>query len=149
MPATSRSDRFWAGVALAIVLVVLVPAAAWAGFRDDAAASQSVSTGALEAPTGLAAGHGLCVPAISTSIRLTWTAPPATKADGYVVERSSSAAGPFTEVATVSGAATTSYDSPTLPFSTTFHYRVLARKFTWRSAPTPVVAITTRSVLCL
>lgn len=125
-------------------------AAALAEFASGTPAeSHAVSTAVLQPPTSPAVAHGSCTPAVRSSVVVSWTPTSSTWADGYVLSRATALSGPYTDIATVSGRATSSYVNTPLPFSTTFHYRVRATKQAWRSANTATVSITTKSLLCL
>jgi hypothetical protein len=70
---------------------------------------------------------------------LSWTASTSTAATGYVVERATALAGPYSQIATVTPVSATGYvDSPT---TGTYWYRLSTYKGNWRSdATTPVSA---------
>lgn len=135
--------------ALAGVLVLCVAAAASAAFTSTTTASATYTSGSLSAPTAPSTAAGPCTISVSASIRVNWTASASTWADGYEIRRATVSGGPYTTIATVSGAATATYLNTSLPFSTTYHYVVRATKGNWVSATTAQVSRTTQSFLCL
>jgi hypothetical protein len=120
-------------------------AVAYAGFTGGAAATQSLGTATLLAPSDPAAAPGTCVAGSHDAAALSWTATPSTWADGYEVLRATDSAGPYAVVATVTGV---TYADSGLAFATTYHYAVRATKSAWRSAPTATVSLTTRATDC-
>lgn len=108
----------------------------------------SVSTATLAAPTSPAATRGLCVPAVSVQVLVTWVATTSTFADGYEVRRGTISGGPYTTVATVDSL-TTSHTDTGLAFSTTYHYVIRAKRHAWRSADSGQASVTTQNTLCL
>lgn len=137
------------GLALAGWCLALAPSA-WAIFVDPgSSASQSMSTGQLAAPTAPAASAGLCTPAVTDRIVISWTATSSSWASGYEILRSTTSGGPYTVAGTVSGAGTTTFTDAPLAWSTTYHYRVRAMKHQWRSSTTAQVQRTTRTILCV
>lgn len=125
-----------------------VSSVALAAFTDSHTATTTLGTGVLAPPTNPAATHGPCTP-LNASITISWTPTTSTWADGYEILGSLLATGPYTPLATVDGAATTSYTVNGLSFATTYHYVVQARKANWRSASTAPVSRTTLSALCV
>lgn len=111
--------------------------------------SMSVSTATLAAPTGTGAARGVCVPAISNQVNVSWTATASTFADGYEIARGTASGGPYSIIGSVSGLATVIYTDTTPAFATTYHYVVRAKKFAWRSANSNQGSVTTPSALCL
>lgn len=92
------------------------------------------------APTNLTAT------AVSSSqINLTWQ-DNSTNETGFRIERASSSAGPFTQIATV-GAETTTYSNTGLSASTTYYYRVCAYNSDGNSPYSNVASATTQAVL--
>lgn len=87
--------------------------------------SNSISADTLDPPAGLAAGG-------TATVELTWTATPDAYATGYRVYRATASGGPYTEIATVTGQATTSYSD--IPGTGTFYYVVRAYHSSWLSA---------------
>lgn len=142
-----------AAVALvgALAGMLVSPTVAAAAWRDSAASSSgmSVATATLASASGTALARGTCILAVRDGIVVTWTASTSTFATGYDVQRATSAGGPFATVASVSGRTTTSYTDAALAFSTTYHYRVVARTGGWTSPPTSTVSMSTRSTLCV
>ncbi len=84
----------------------------------------------------------LVATAVSKSqINLTWT-DASTNETGFVLERSTSASGPFAELV-VLGAGITSYSDTNLSQNTAYHYRVRARNSYGDSLPTRTASATT------
>lgn len=143
-----RTAAATSAVLLVLLVVIVWATTAAASFLDSGQASHTLSTDSLAAPTSPATAHGTCIPAVSASIVVSWTATSSSWADGYEILRSLVAGGPYSAVGTVSGQSTTSYSDGPLLFSTTYGYVVRATKGAWRSSETSEVARTTRSVLC-
>lgn len=133
---------------LAVVAALGTAQVAWASFSGTSTASAGYSSGLLAAPTNAAAGPGACSLFSSDSIVLSWTASSTTSADGYEIARSTAAVGPYTVVATVAGAASTTYTDTPLSFSTTYFYAIRTYKYAWRSLDA-TASRTTRSSLCI
>lgn len=137
-------------IALVLGLVLGVTASpSWATFSGSDTATATYSTGTLAAPAAPATAAGTCSVLASDRVVVSWTATSTASADGYEIARSTSAAGPFSVIGTVSGRTTTSYDDGPFAFDTTYHYVVRATENAWRSADTAVVSRTTRNTLCL
>jgi len=100
--------------------------AAWTS--TSASPDNRVSAADLVAPTGVTGS----VQADGTTVRVSWTATASTAATGYKVYRASSAAGPYTWLADVSGRTTTSYDDTSVPDGT-WYYVVRSTLSTWSS----------------
>lgn len=124
----------------------LIASASW---LDLDSASMPVSSAQLLPPTGVAAGHGACVPSTSASVVVSWTPTASTAADGYEIFRSTTSGGPYASAGTVSGRTTSSFTDPHVAFATTYHYVVQSKRIGWRSASSNEASITTRSPLCL
>lgn len=93
-------------------------------FGNESAKSSEVSATAVDtvapdAPTALSA-----TAVSATQINLSWTAPTAADVQGYKVFRSGTSGGPYTEIADVAGAASTSYSDTTAAANTTYYYVV-------------------------
>jgi fibronectin type 3 domain-containing protein len=82
---------------------------------------------------------GLNAVASGTQIALTWTAAPA--ATGYVVSRSTAAAGTYTQIATPTAASYT--DSASLALGTTYYYKVAGSNGAGAGAASGAVSATT------
>ena len=126
-PKTSRS------VLLTLAFGVSFPAAltatAVAAFDSvTAPAAQTLTTTSLAAPTGLAAS---CVPATS-NVNLSWTATTSPAAAGYVILRSTTSGGPYSQIGTVSGSSTTTFTT-TIAVLQTYFYVVTASRNNWTS----------------
>ena len=122
------------------------PAVAAAAFQDGTTAAGAVTTDVLLPATALTAGAGTCTPLSGDRIALSWTASASTWRDGYEIARATSAAGPYTVIASVATAAVSYTDGP-LSFSTTYHYVVRAKRNAWRSVDV-TASRTTRNSLC-
>lgn len=136
-------------IGAAVVLVLGATSVALAAYTSSPTATGTYSTGTVSPPTSLAAAAGPCTVGVSASIPLTWTASASAWADGYEVQRSLVSGGPYTSVATVSGAGTTTYTDGPLTFSTTYYYVVRTTKAAWRSVASNQASLTTLSLLCL
>lgn len=137
-------------VACLLTAILVHPAIVGATFSSTTTSvSMSVGTGSLSAPSGLVSVNGTCVANVSISANLSWTATPSSFADGYEILRGTSAGGPYTSIATVSGQGTTTYVNTSLDFLTTYYYVVRATKNNWRSADSNQSSVTTLSTLCL
>lgn len=136
--------------ALVVVLIILGTAStAMAEFLDTDAASQTVSTDALVAPTNPGTASGECTAGVSVSIVVSWTKTSSTWADSYEVLGGLIAGGPYTLSQLVGGRDTESATISGLAFATTYHFVVKATKGNWQSAPTTEVSRTTLSAACL
>jgi len=141
-----RSIRRLAVAAAVIVGALATPAVAAAAFQDGTIAAGVVRTDVLLPPTAFTAGAGTCTPLSGDRIVLSWTASASTWRDGYEIARATSAGGPYTVIAGVSGSAVTYTDGP-LSFSTTYHYAVRTKRNAWRSVDV-TASRTTRNGLC-
>jgi hypothetical protein len=121
---------------------------ALAGFSGTASATQTATSGALAAPTGLTAAGGCQVLVLGPKIELAWTASASTFATGYDILRATSSAGPYSLRASVNGRATTTYTDTSVGTSSTYHYVVRASRNLWRS-PDSNRASATTPTLCL
>ena len=92
----------------------------------------------MSPPSGL-----IATAASSSQINLSWTDNSSTET-GFRIERSSSSAGPYSEIATV-GANVTTYSNTGLSASTTYYYRVRAYNANGNSASSSVASATTQS----
>ncbi len=136
-------------VAAAIALGALASTHdAWASFNSSAAASTSYTADVLVAPNNPAAAAGTCSVGTGDRTVLSWTATSSSWASGYEIARSTTAGGPFTVIATVSGVSTTTYTDGPLASSTTFYYAIRSMKSTWRSA-NATVSRKTKGTLCV
>lgn len=142
--AYSCSGTAVAGLAIAVAAAV----PALAEFGRGTSASQQVSTGTLAAPTQLAAAHGVCVQAKSTSVELSWTPTASQFATGYSIWRSSGPGMPFDMIGTAGGRTATGYTDTTVNFGTLYFYEVRSLRNNWSSAPTAAVSLLTRAKSC-
>ena len=82
-------------------------------------------------------------------VTLNWTASASTFTASYDILRSTTSGGPYSQVGSATGAATTTFtDTATLGLNNTYYYVVRARLTNWASTPTPQVSATT-PVACL
>lgn len=133
-------------VGLAIAIAAAVPALA--EFARGTSVSQQVSTGTLAAPTQLAAAHGVCVQAKSTSVILSWTPTASQFATGYSIWRSRGLGMPFDMIGTAAGRTAVGYTDTTVTFATLYFYEVRSLRNNWSSAPTAAVSLLTLAKSC-
>jgi hypothetical protein len=123
--------------ALLVIAGTVVPLSL-ARFGDSASNAGAFSAATLSPPTAVGATGG-------TSVSLTWTASTSTGATGYTIERASSLAGTWTQIATVSPISATSY--PDSPAGGTWWYRLSTYIQGWTSPTTaPISAAVTTSI---
>jgi len=117
-------------IAVALVLTSLAwpvrPALALLTESETVAATSTTTT--LHPPTGLAAAAALLM-----RVNLTWTATVDARATGYQVLRGTANGGPYTQVATVTSAATTSYQD-TVPLPGQYFYVLRTYYDSWTSS---------------
>ncbi len=145
MRDAARRVAVAAGVALGALGAA---ATAGASYTDSTSAAATYTAGALQPATAPAATAGTCSTVTGDRTVLTWTATTSTWASGYEIARSTTAGGPYTVIATVSGVGTTTYNDGPLAFSTTYYYAIRATKHQWRSADA-TVSRKTKSSLCI
>lgn len=144
-----RVARVRISVAAALITACLgAGTVAWAEMSDRSSGSQQLATGTLEAPTLPATAAGVCLPAVSDQIVVSWTRTVSERADGYEVLRAVGT-GPYSSHAVVSGRTTESFTDRGLAFSTEYHYVIKAKKENWRSAGSDLVWRKTRTSSCL
>ncbi len=144
-----RVARVRISVAATLVIACLgAGTVAWAEMSDRSSASQQLASGTLEAPTLPATAAGVCVPAVSDQVVVTWTRTASEKADGYEILRAVGT-GPYSSHAVVSGRTTERFTDMGLAFSTDYHYVIKAKKENWRSAGSDPVSRKTRTSSCL
>ena len=104
------------------------------GGYSSPTATASVTTAAYAAtPTGLTAT------AVSSSqINLIWT--PVSGATGYVIERSTSSSGPYTQIGTTTGGSTNTYSDTGLSENTLYYYEIYAANSVGNSGVSSVVS---------
>lgn len=125
----------------AFVAVAGSVAAVNAGFWSLAQlGSNSFTTATLQPPTGLSVSGGLC-PTQS------WTATTSGFASGYQLFRSTSAGGPYSEVATIQPRTTTTYSDR--PGSGSYYYVLRSYFQNWTSPYTSEAAVTLSRTLYL
>ena len=134
-------------VGVSLLAVDAVPAAAqWSA---AATGSSNARAANLAPPTGLSAAVGCVAIILLPRVTLTWTASPSTFAAGYDILRSTVSGGPYSQVGTASGGATTTFaDTASLGFNITYFYVIRARITNWVSATTTQVSAKT-PLLCL
>lgn len=126
--AGARVGSVAATVALAGLAAVAAPTASGAAYLDAVSSSgNAVSTAALAPPTNLTGATGS-----GGDVSLSWTATTSTAATGYQVLRGPGSGGPYTQLATLNSAATTSYTDTTAPG--TSYYVLRSTAASWTSA---------------
>jgi hypothetical protein len=115
-------------VAALLVIAGTVVPLSLARFGDSASNAGAFSAATLNPPTGVAATGG-------ASVSVTWTASTSTGATGYKVERATSLAGSYSQIATVTPISATSY--PDSPAAGTWWYRLSTYFQSWTSARPP------------
>ena len=111
---------------LAFVLGATPTQGGLALFTDPATVpGNTFTTDTLDPPTGLTAAGG-------TSVTLDWTATADTYAGGHRVLRSTTAGGPYTQIAEITPRTTTTYVDT--PAAGTYYYVVGAFYQSWESA---------------
>jgi len=115
---------------------------------SGATASEGVTAGVLQPPSGLAAAQGHCANNRSIEVVLSWTPSPSGFAAGYAIWRSGGLSSSYVMVGTAGGGSATGFTDTTVSFSTTYTYEVRALRAGWTSAPAGPVAITTLSKTC-
>lgn len=117
----------------AVTLSAATATLALASFADGADATATLSTDTLAPPGDLTAD--VC---LLGSVTLSWTASPSAWADGYEVRWGTSSGGPYPSSTT---SATTSAVVSGLALLTTHYFVVRAYDASWRSTPTPELAV--------
>jgi len=135
-----------AGGACAVVALVST-STALAGFSVSTADTLSVSTAVLLAPASPSASVTACRPGDSADVEVTWNTSASGATDGYLIFRSDGG-GPASEVGSVSGRGTTTFDDDTRPFATSSTYTVEATRASWTSAPSADASVTTPASDC-
>ena len=112
-----------------LALAALLCRPAWAAFSSTTpGTAATVTSGTLLAPTALTA---TCA-TLSSNVNLAWTATISTIATGYRVLRSTTSGGPYTQIGTVSGRATTTF-TDTIALLQTQYYVIEATRNNWTS----------------
>lgn len=124
MPGLRRRTRLCAFAAVALVLFSATTAAGL--YTTTASTSGLLSTGSLDAPTGLSAS-GTAV------VTLSWTATTSTFATGTRVLRSTTPGGPYAPIAEITPRTTTTYQDGTVFGGPTYYYVVQAYYRSWTS----------------
>ncbi|MGH9198658.1 MAG: hypothetical protein ACRD1T_23370 [Acidimicrobiia bacterium] len=142
----------WVVVAL-IVVAAVPPTAAFAKYIESEPVTASFGTATLLPATSLVASYGVCVPKFGQfdgyrEVVLTWTPSVSTIADGYVVFRSLTAGGPYTQIGSVLGGTSITYIDTSVPEFTTYYYVVQATRNLWRSTNSNEVSILRQKTNC-
>jgi hypothetical protein len=130
----TRRRRAWFGRAGAIVAgLVLVTSLspvrpALAILSEAETVPSTFTTTTLHPPTSLSASAGLLL-----RVNLSWTATTDPRATGYQVLRGTANGGPYSQVATVTSAATTTYQD-TVPLPGVYYYVLRTYYDSWTSA---------------
>lgn len=132
-PALGRRRGIGTARSLAVVISSVFVALVWpiqpalAMMTDVETVASTFSTETLDPPTGVSAAAALLL-----RVNLSWTATVDVRATGYQVYRGTASGGPYTQVATVTSRATTTYqDNVPLPGQ---YYYVLKTYFgSWTS----------------
>lgn len=114
-----------AGIVLAGVGRPVTPVLA--RMTDNETVASSFSTETLDPPTALAASAALLL-----RVNLTWTVTPDTRATGYQVLRGTASGGPYTQVATITSRATTTYQD-NVPLPGQYYYVLRTYYASWTS----------------
>lgn len=103
----------------------------------------------LAPPSALSASVGCLAVVLLPRVTLTWTASPSTFTAGYDILRSTVSGGPYTQVGSASGGATTTFtDSASLGLNITYYYVIRGRRSNWISAQTAQISAKT-PLICL
>jgi len=134
-------------VGASLLAVDAAPVAAqWSA---SATGSSNARATNLAPPTALSAAVGCVAIILIPRVTLTWTASPSTFAAGYDILRSTVSGGPYSQVGTASGGATTTFaDTASLGLNITYFYVIRARRTNWVSATTSQVSAKT-PLVCL
>ena len=134
-------------VCVAAMTIGVMPAAAqWSATGSVATNSRALT---LAAPSGLSGAAGCVAIVLIPRVTLTWTASPSPFTAGYDILRSTVSGGPYSQVGTASGGATTTFtDSASLGLNITYFYVIRARRTNWLSAQTAQVSVKT-PLVCL
>ena len=137
--------RLGAAIGVAVALATSAAAARAAWTSSQSAGPMTVSTASLAAPTGLSVGVAACARHQSYTLSFDWAASaPADGIAGYTVLASTSSGGPYTAVASVSGASTTAASVTfTDGWSATLHVVVEATGSGWTSGASPEASVAT------
>lgn len=136
------------GAGVACVVVALVSTStALAGFSTSTGDAMSVSTAVLLAPASPSASVQTCRAGDSVDVEVTWTASASGATDGYAIYRADGG-GSASEVGSVSGRGTTTFDDNARPFGTSSTYTVEATRSSWTSGPSADASVTTPASDC-
>jgi hypothetical protein len=152
MPEAMRPRRRHVSAAVlalfASAALVFAPVALAVFTHAAAGGPQTVATSTLAAPKGVAAAQVNCRLDKSPEVEVKWSATSSTYATSYEVERATSSAGSYTELASVAYGKTSYTDKSTsLASSTTYYYRVTAEYQSW-SATSVAASVKTLSKSC-
>lgn len=137
-----------ATIAATVVLLLLgsVSTAAWTSTTSNS--GNSFAADSLGAPSNLSATGRCGLIIVGPEVALSWTATPSTYATGYLILRSDTSGGPYTQVGSVSGRDTTTFTDQNVSGGRTYYYVVQATYAGWTSANSNEASATTPG-LCL
>ena len=124
-PGRPRAVLLATSLGFAILASPVQPALALLSKNETVASTFSTET--LDPPTSLTATAALLL-----RVNLGWTATVDTRATGYLVLRGTASGGPYTQVATVTSRATTTYQD-TVPLPGQYHYVLRTYFDSWTS----------------
>lgn len=136
-----------AGLAAVVAVLAASAVPAMAQWSSAAAASHTVATATLGAPSNPSMVNDACIRKGTTSVRVSWTASPSTGVSGYRVSLGTTAGGPYTRVVDVAGSATSAVVGG-LAFSTNYFAVVSATAGGWTSPSTAEVSVVTPTSQC-
>jgi hypothetical protein len=122
----ARASAIVAGLVLATCLWPIRPTLAILSETETVAST--LTTTSLHAPTNLSASAALVL-----RVNLSWTATTDPRATGYQVLRGTANGGPYSQVATVTSAATTTFQD-TVPLPGVYYYVLRTYYDSWTSA---------------
>jgi hypothetical protein len=134
------------GVVAAVLAVLCAASIAHAGWNATATGGPlSVTAGVLATPTNVGGAVGTCIIKTSVDVIVTWDATTSPFADGYQVLRATRKAGPYSLLATVPGAGTTTYDDTSTGFGSNYFYELVSTRDAWTSVASAPVKVSTPS----
>jgi hypothetical protein len=146
-PTVKRVGAFIAAWLMVLTANSATAVAYWSATSNafTAPAQSRVITSA----SSLSAAASCVLFSITPKVTLTWTASTTTFTASYDILRSTTTGGPYSQVGSAAGGASTSYtDSATLNLNTTYFYVIRARLTNWisplsteASASTPLVCV--------
>jgi hypothetical protein len=133
MPTSRRAFACLILATLASAVLVSAPVALALFADSEKGGPETVSSGAILAPTNATAAQVNCRVNKSPEANLTWTASSSSYVTSYSVERSTSSNGSYTVLGSVSASKTSYTDGESLAYSTTYYYRVSAVYRSWEA----------------